>query len=70
METCANLLTHPTAWHLIRSMDLSWLAIEIGVGVATVELLIYRKVTGLSWQRATLAAFCASGITAALSFVL
>ena len=64
----ANLVTHPTAWYLVRSMLLPWLAIELVVAAA--ELLIYRGVTKLSWQRATAAAVLANGATAAISFVV
>ena len=63
----ANLLTHPTAWYLVRAAGLPWLATEIAV--ATTELLIYRNITRLSWRRATTASLLANGVTAALSFV-
>jgi hypothetical protein len=64
----ANLVTHPIAWYLVRSLEAPWLAIEIGV--ATTELLIYRTITRLSWSRAATASLLANGITAALSFVV
>mgnify|MGYP001352552391 CR=1 FL=1 len=64
----ANLLTHPAAWYLIRSIDLPWLAVELTI--VAVEASIYRTVTRMSWGRAATAAICANGITAALSFVV
>tara|TARA_R110002072_G_scaffold109160_1_gene236285 strand:- start:54881 stop:55183 length:303 start_codon:yes stop_codon:yes gene_type:complete len=64
----ANLLTHPLAWLFVRSLELPWLAIEIAV--FTVECLIYRHVTRLSWMRAALAALVANSVTASLSFVV
>ena len=64
----ANLVTHPAAWYLVRSMLLPWLAVELAVAAA--ELLIYRGVTKLSWGRATAAAVLANGVTAAMSFVV
>ena len=63
----ANLLTHPAAWYLVRSAGLPWFAAEIGV--AAIELLVYRRVTRLSWLRAAAASLAANGVTAALSFV-
>ena len=64
----ANLLTHPAAWYLVRSTGVPWLAAE--VVVAAVELLVYRRVTRLTWLRAAAASVAANGVTAALSFVL
>lgn len=64
----ANLLTHPAAWYLVRALAAPWLAVE--VSVTAVELLVYRAVTRISWRRAGLAACCANGVTAALSFVV
>jgi hypothetical protein len=64
----ANLVTHPIAWLLVRSVGASWLAIEIGVFVT--ECLIYRQVTRMRWRRAITAALLANSITAALSFVV
>lgn len=64
----ANLVTHPIAWFLVRSMEAPWLAVEIGVFVA--ECLIYRQVTRMPWLRAVAAALLANGVTAALSFVV
>lgn len=64
----ANLLTHPAAWYLVRAAAASWLAVELGVTAA--ELLVYRAVTRMSLPRAALAACCANGVTAALSFVV
>ena len=64
----ANLVTHPAAWHVVRSMMTPWLGTE--VAVTAMELLIYRGVTRLSWRRATAASLLANGITASLSFVV
>lgn len=64
----ANLVTHPTAWYLVRTMMTPWIVVELAVAAS--ELLIYRAVTGLSWRRAGAAAVLANGITAALSFVV
>ena len=64
----ANLLTHPAAWYLIRSIGLPWLSVELTI--VAVEALIYRKVTHMSWRRAATAAICANGLTATLSFVV
>lgn len=64
----ANLLTHPLAWYSVRTLLLSWLAVE--VAVLLVEALAYRTVTRLTWGRALSASALANGITAALSFVV
>lgn len=64
----ANLVTHPTAWYLARSLMVPWLGVEVAVTLA--EVLIYRHITGLSWLRATAAGVLANSITAALSFVV
>jgi len=64
----ANLLTHPLAWYSVRSLLLSWLAVELAV--LAVEAVVYRTVTRLSWARALLAACLSNGVTAALSFVV
>lgn len=64
----ANLLTHPTAWLMVRSLDCPWLAIELGV--LAVESLVYWRVTRLPPPRAFAIALLANGITAALSFVV
>lgn len=64
----ANLLTHPLAWWLIRSLLWPWAAVE--VGVALTEAVVYRAATGLAWPRALLTSACANGVTAALSFVV
>ena len=64
----ANLLTHPAAWFLVRSLAAPWSVTELGVAV--VEALVYRAVTRMSWARAAIASGCANGVTAALSFVV
>lgn len=64
----ANLVTHPTAWFMVRSGGTPWLAVEIGVFFT--ECLIYRQVTRMRWRRAATAALLANSITAALSFVV
>jgi hypothetical protein len=68
LQAAANVVTHPIAWFLVRSMEAPWLVVEIGVFVA--EGLIYRQVTRMPWLRAVAAALLANGITAALSFVV
>lgn len=64
----ANLLTHPLAWLAIVGLGWSWTGTELAVAV--VETCVYRGVTRMSWARAALAALCANGVTAALSFVV
>lgn len=64
----ANLATHPVAWLLVRSVGLPWLLVEMLVLVA--EVLIYRRMTGLSRRDAVLCAGAANLVTALLSFVL
>ena len=36
----ANLVTHPIAWFLVRSMEAPWLVVEIGVFVTVFSTML------------------------------
>lgn len=64
----ANLLTHPLAYGLFGAGLVAWTPLELGV--AAIELLVYRLVTGLPWWRAALVSLVANGVSATMSFVV
>lgn len=62
-----NLATHPFAYLAIQNLGMNFFLVEFLVVV--VEAVAYRKITRLTWGRATLLSLVSNAVTILLSLV-